>query len=421
MKTGMVTRDDNRRERGSIIIFAALVIVVLLAFMGLSLDASYMYFHKRRMQTAADAGAIAGAQELLRKNTTAITDSARNDSALNGFTNGTNSISVAVNRPPVRGSHIGNTQYVEVIITQPQTTWFLHAVGANNATVSARSVAGLGGAEACVYALNRDTSNQNNGFFVNGTANSTFNCGVYSNSNFRAVGGGCVVATNVSYTGTYSNSSTCAQTHDHGVPVVDPMSGLYTIPATSPCNHNNYKKTNGPAVTLTPGVYCGGIEIGGSVPTATFSAGTYVLVGGGLKLTSSTVVTGTGVTFFNTYPGTNTNQYGAITINGSGTVNLTAPTSGPYKALLFYQDPRVPWTASNGSTIIGGANSVFQGILYFPTTDLQYGGNSINDGSGAGYTLLIGYNIKVNGTAHVNADFSTIGGVNPFQKAVLAE
>ena len=48
---------------------------------------------------------------------------------------------------------------------------------------------------------------------------------------------------------------------------------------------------------------------------------------------------GTGVTFFNTYPGTQTNKYDAIKIGTSGTVTFTAPTSGANKALLFYQDP----------------------------------------------------------------------------------
>jgi len=43
---------------------------------------------------------------------------------------------------------------------------------------------------------------------------------------------------------------------------------------------------------------------------------------------------------------------------------------------LFYQDPRVSWSASNGSIITGAANSVYNGIIYFPTTDLQYAGNS---------------------------------------------
>jgi hypothetical protein len=126
------------------------------------------------------------------------------------------------------------------------------------------------------------------------------------------------------------------------------------------------------------------------------------------------------VTFFSTYPGSQTNKYDAISITGTGAVNLSAPTAGIYKGLLMYQDPSVPWSASNGS-IVAGANSVYDGILYFPTTDLQYtGGSSSNVNGTDGYTMLIGYDVKINGSAKVNTDFSTIGG-NPLQDAVFAE
>jgi hypothetical protein len=133
-------------------------------------------------------------------------------------------------------------------------------------------------------------------------------------------------------------------------------------------------------------------------------------------------ITGAGVTFFNTYPGTQANKYDGIGINGSGTVTLSAPTSGSFKGLLFYQDPRVSWSANNGSTIGGGASSVYQGILYFPSTDLTYSGNSTSQPGGvSGYTMLIGYNITINGSASINSDYSALGGTSPFQDAVFAE
>jgi hypothetical protein len=278
----------------------------------------------------------------------------------------------------------------------------------------------------CVYALNRDSSQQNNGIFVNGTTDSMFNCGVYSNANFRAVGGGCIVAPEVSYSGTYSNSNAsdpnCGPAETgHGLPAADPMAGRYTLPAVSPCAFNNYKETSGGAVTLTPGIYCGGIEIGGSVATATFTAGTYVLVGGGLKIGSGVSATGTGVTFFNTIPGTNTNQYSPIIINTSGTISFSAPTSGSNKALLFYQDPRVEWRSNNGSSITASSTSQFEGILYFPSTDLTYAGNSSSGSPTGGYTILVAYNLKIAGSASVNTDFSSLGGSSPLQVAAFAE
>src|SRR5882724_5342284 len=149
-------RNAQNLERGSILVLGALTILVITAFMGLSLDASYMYFHKRTMQTAADAGAYAGALEKMR-NTGNISAAAKNDTALNGFTDGTDNVAVTVNNPPQSGSKIGDASYVEVIVTHPQPTWFMRALRFDSVTVAARAVAGVGSTgNGCVYALNQD-------------------------------------------------------------------------------------------------------------------------------------------------------------------------------------------------------------------------------------------------------------------------
>jgi hypothetical protein len=428
MQTGNYNRSRRHGERGSILMLGALTMTVLLAFAGLALDASYMYFHKRNMQTAADAGAYAGALEKLRGSTDAeVLTAAYKDTAMNGFANGTGNVTVTVNTPPASGPRAGDADFVEVIIGHPQPTWFMRILSFDSIMVKARAVAGVGNtANGCVYALNKDASKSNNGFFVNGTTDSAFSCGVFSNANFRSVGGACVVTPSVSYSGDYSNQDTngaCGpQGLARGVPVVDPLANKYKIPNYSSCTATNFRVTTGSTVTIPPGTYCGGITITGTVQNVVFSPGEYILVGGGLSINGSVNVTGTGVTFFNTYPGTHTNQYDPITINGSGTVNFSAPTTGNDKALLFYQDPTVPWSASNGSIIAGGPNSSFDGILYFPTTDLQYAGNSSTQANGTdGYTLLVGYNVKINGTAKINADYSSLGGKNPIQNALFAE
>lgn len=425
-----LTVNQSRRnpERGSILILGAVSMFVLLAFAGLALDASYMYFHKRNMQSAADAGAYGGALEKLRGNSDSdIKTAAKKDTGLNGFTDGADSVTVTVNIPPTSGTKSGDNNFVEVIISHPQSTWFMRALNFNSVTVKARAVAGVGDTtNGCVYALNKDSSNQNNGFFVNGTTNSSFACGVFSNANFRAVGGACVVTPSVDYSGAYTNQSAgsdCGPKNvSAGVPIVDPLANKFSIPSYSSCTANNFKVTSGTAVHIPPGTYCGGISISGSVTSVIFDAGNFILVGGGLQVNGAVTISGSDVTFFNTYPNSQTNKYAGIGINGSGTVTLSAPTSGTYKALLFYQDPTVAWSASNGSIIAGGANSVYNGILYFPTTDLQYAGNSSSTANGTdGYTSLIGYNVKINGTARVNADYSALGGSSPLQNALFVE
>src|ERR1044071_1629837 len=111
-------RKHQGRERGSILLLGVLTMFVLLAFAGLALDSCYMYFHKRNMQTAADAGAYAGALEKLRGNSDVDT-AVKQDTALNGFTDGSDNVTVTVNDPPSTGSKSGNTNFVEVIVSHP--------------------------------------------------------------------------------------------------------------------------------------------------------------------------------------------------------------------------------------------------------------------------------------------------------------
>jgi hypothetical protein len=304
----------------------------------------------------------------------------------------------------------------------------MRALGTNSATVAARAVANSGGnSPGCVYTLNRGSGN-NEGFFMNGTTSASSSCGIYSNSNFRAVGSACVNSAFVSYVDTYSNGTGCTPNVSAGVPFVDPLAGKYSIPSHASCDQTNFTVSSGTNVAIPSGTYCGGITVKGSTSSVNFTGGSYVLVGGGLKLSSSAAITGTGVTFFDTCtPDCSGNNYSGISITTSGYVNLSAPVSGDYKGLLFYQDPSAVWRSNNGSTITGGpnpstgANSVFDGILYFPTTDLTYGGgSSVTTGSTDGYTLLIGYNVTINGNSQINSDYSAIGG-NPLAVAQFSE
>ena len=168
---------------------------VLFGFMGLAIDAGYMYFHKRRMQTAADAGALAGAQELMRRYSapySTVQTAAFKDTSLNDFPNG-GDVTVTVNMPPQFGAKAGQAGFVEVIIGQPQPTTFLQVLNISSTNVMARAVAGAVDSTACIYALDQSTNTSTQyGFSINGNTQVNMTCGIYSNSNFSAVGGGCV-------------------------------------------------------------------------------------------------------------------------------------------------------------------------------------------------------------------------------------
>jgi hypothetical protein len=124
-------------------------------------------------------------------------------------------------------------------------------------------------------------------------------------------------------------------------------------------------------------------------------------------------MTGTGVTFYNT---TGSGGYAAIVLNGSATVNLSAPTSGTLAGILFFQDRSIPGSAA-GSTITGNSSSTFDGAIYFATTALSFGGNS----SVSGYSIVVANQLTLSGNASIGNNYSSLTGGSPIKGTILAE
>jgi hypothetical protein len=107
-------------------------------------------------------------------------------------------------------------------------------------------------------------------------------------------------------------------------------------------------------------------------------SGTYVVNGGLLEFTAGANVTATGpVTFILT--GSNSASIARLSVTGNATFNLSAPTSGPLKDILFYQDRRARHLSSE-NTLIGNATSTLNGSIYFPGSNLNFTGNSTTSG-----------------------------------------
>jgi hypothetical protein len=128
----------------------------------------------------------------------------------------------------------------------------------------------------------------------------------------------------------------------------------------------------GAGTTIRPGVYYGGIKITGS-GTVTFSPGIYVLAGGGIDFGGTATTNGDGVMIYNTSDPQKPTGAGAcasIKMDGGGSTNFTPPTSGPYKDVVFWQDPactpyRCTGLACNDFKI-GGGGSAASGVYYLP-------------------------------------------------------
>ena len=103
-------------------------------------------------------------------------------------------------------------------------------------------------------------------------------------------------------------------------------------------------------------------------------------------------------------------------MNGNTGVSFSAPTSGPLAGILFFQDRAIPGTAA-GSTITGNSTSTFDGAVYFPTTQLTFGGNSsIN-----GYSIVVADRLVLSGNTSVGNNYSSLAGGSPIKGTVLTE
>jgi hypothetical protein len=143
-----------------------------------------------------------------------------------------------------------------------------------------------------------------------------------------------------------------------------------------------------------------------------FNPGTYIFKGGGLNIGGGTTVTGTGVMFYNSAAAGYT--YGPITFGGGATITLTAPTTGTYAGILFFQDRAVSGGAA--SSLAGGANVRLQGTLYFPTTAMTYSGGVTMPSA---YTLIVAKTVSISGGVTLNNDFSSLPDGSPIKGSAM--
>jgi hypothetical protein len=416
----------RKKEAGQALVFAAVGLVVIIGFAGLGIDMGMLRYQKRLQQTAADSGALAGANNLAFPASGGITTGAKNASAGNGFADGTNNVTVTVNNPPTSGPHDGNAKYVEVLVTAVQPTYFMKVLGINSQTLTARAVAtnvsGVTSGGGCLYTLGAPSS-AIEGVNINGHATlNAITCGIADNGNFSTSGNALTVcAGTFGVAGTTSDTggqgSTCtnkavtcsAQAGPcpaTGMPAAtNPMS--YLTPPCSPCTGGISVGNINNTQTLNPGTYASVIKIQGN-GNVTFNAGVYILNGGGVSCSGTPTIQGTGVMFYFTNGAT-------WNCNGNTSVQLTAPSSGTYAGILMYQDP-----ADTAGPAIGGNNGSFlTGVLYFPKSEVTFYGN--NSSYAVGIVVADALALSGNPTVNLQGSAGLPPGVSIITNAILVE
>ena len=397
----------RRSDAGQAVLFVALGMVVLLGFLGLGIDMGYMRYMKRRVQMVADAAAIAGATEIpncTSPNCAALQTAAETAvSTDNSFPSvsentgcspapGLGATVVLVNNPPTclgaSDPHNGDNGYVETLVAANVPTLFAKVFGQNSAVIKARAEAISTGSN-CVYVLDQSgfgaltnivgiyasncgvvvESNNSDAFFCLGLSFGAPYIGVVGGAVPLCIFGGASPTTGI----TDPNPTDPLAYRQASMEAAAPAPGSCGTSTSSPYTGHNGQLNISSAATLNSGTYCGGINIqpGANV---TFNPGIYTLTStsstnGGLTVGVGTTVSGGGgVAFYNYGP------YGGINFVCSsctaGNVTLTAPTSGAFEGVLFFQDPG----NTSSSVVVGSAffNTKLTGSTYLPSAPVTF-------------------------------------------------
>ncbi len=116
---------SRRRQKGQTLVVVAVLLVVLIGFLGLVIDGGNVYAQRRQMQNAADAAALAGARAL------ALDESVDEAVAKYASDNGADGWD-----PPTV-----TERTVSVVVTKAVTTYFVRVLGITSVSVGARATA----------------------------------------------------------------------------------------------------------------------------------------------------------------------------------------------------------------------------------------------------------------------------------------
>lgn len=422
-----------RDETGQIIIMTALLLTVLLFAVGIAFDLGTLFVAKRTLQEAVDAAAYAGSIALYNNlGGAAAVTAAQTDFTLNGYsTTDANIVAASTwwESPPTHAPWSGLSdaaQHIDIQVTYNVRVPLLPAEG-GVIPVTVRST-GKSIRQASNYAIVALNPSAAYAFWLwsagtvninNGNVQVNSNCNGCSSANAAVKTGGATFTLGASSTAKVVGGQTgfTAGQWTTGAPVVtDPLAGYIRPSKTGLPAHGAQTlglTTGNNAVTLDPGYWTGLLTLQGpngfagctSYTTVTMNPGMYIMQAGLTVPTFNCVnVNGTGVTIFNTelnYP-TETGGCGAFNLVGSGSYNVSAPTTGYYFGMHIFQDS---YCTNLVDLFMTGSINTSNGSIYAPAATVWLG---------AGTTLTIGGHVIVDslkfvsgGTINFNYDPTT--------------
>ncbi len=343
-------------EKGNFAIVFSILAIPLLFAGGVALSLFGMNNLKSEYQQSLDSAVLAAAGQHTK------TDAERVSLAENVFgANHTSDcldsrLAVSMNGGNVVGTFACRVNTIYSGIVNPETV-----------TIRVRSSAAVSvaGDPICILSLN---PTMKNGFLESGGSDvNATGCTVHVNSDNLSAGilsGGSALK---------SKENCFVGRVSQGLPYVtpaplekcdalnDPFDTLQK-PTYGACDHSGFSLDK--PGTIYPGVYCGGI----SLKNVSFkmAPGLYVIKDGVFNSSGGASITGDGVTVFITGKGTGVNW------SGGGNYHLSAMKTGSLAGFVVYLDPASDMNAK--STVSGGGDTFYEGVLYFPGQKLTISG-----------------------------------------------
>ena len=253
----------------------------------------------------------------------------------------------------------------------PVSTFFASIFGVSSIDLSASAIAVANRGEfTCLLVLDPDDEDA-----LRLDANATIDvddCSVHVNSTHSTAlyvkSNSTLEAASICVAGGYRDDSSGGITptpYTNCKQQADPLIDL-PEPDTAGCDVTGYSLSSNNSDTIDPGIYCGGISVSSNA-NVTFNPGTYVIKDGAFNARSNATLVGSQVFFYLT--GTNS----LIDFDSNSDVSFTAPNSGDYESILFFQDRedggvhRVDSNSSNN----------FTGVIYLPNAALRSASNTM--------------------------------------------
>lgn len=411
---GRQLRRMLRDECGNIAVISAFVLPVLIGACGLGFETADWYRTQRNMQNAADSAVIAAASN---GTSSAITEAIAVASQY-GYQNGVNNVTVTASSTAACPS--GGANCYSLTISKPiplvvaQLLGFkgnatLNGSPAETITSTSIAIQSTSPRNYCLLAL--ASSGTTPAILANGVPKANLNgCNIMSNTDETCNGHDL----GASYGDAHGTSSGCGATQTSNLPAVtDPYLSLTAnIPANTcgsyPQEPAKKKDPPLPAANQLAGalnwagtiIMCGDVQLTGNVSLTTTAPGAVLVIENGqLDTNGYTLQTlaGSGLTII--FSGDNAGGY-THAPTGGGTLDIAAPTSGPWSGVALYQDPSL----TSGVDISAAGNSPtwdITGLVYLPHASVTFSGAVNKSSNGLSCFALVVDNITINGTGSI--------------------